>query len=78
MQRFKLVNVKLSSDVAEKLKAKTGENNVSTAIQIAVDHYLYCPGREDKRVEESVENRKNRGRKPDYLMELLEKYGLEI
>lgn len=75
MQRLKLVNVKLSSDIADRLKAKTGENNVSTAIQIAVDHYLYCPARGDEKVKNS---KKNRGRKPDYLMELLEKYRLEI
>ncbi len=75
MQRLKLINVKLTSDVADKLKKKTGENNISTAIQVAVDHYLYCP----KRGTEKSENRKkNRGRKPDYLLELLEKHGLEI
>jgi len=75
MQRLKLVNVKLSSDVAERLKAKTGEKNVSAAIQVAVDHYLYCP---TSGAEKPQNTKKNRGRKPDYLIELLEKHGLEI
>jgi|GEM_PF-3349818 hypothetical protein len=75
MQKFRLINVKISSDVAEKLKAKTGEKNVSAAIQVAVDHYLYCPVRSSERTEKT---KGNRGRKPDYLMELLEKHGLEI
>ena len=78
MQRLKLINVKLSSDVAENLKAKTGEKNVSAAIQVAVDHYLYCPASGTEKPQNIQNIKRNRGRKPDYLIELLEKHGLEI
>ena len=67
--KYVCVQVPLSKEVVEALKAKSGKCTIKDALAVAVYHYLFCPHVTPCSNKNS--NRVFRGRKPLYLKEIM-------
>ncbi|GEM_PF-450334 len=74
MERILIVQTKLSEDVIEELKRKTGERTIKDALAKAVYHYLSCPNVESISKDANSERKVRSGRFPLYLGQLIKKY----